>query len=65
VVPFILLRYGDRLRAHSRVARQLEREEEEAEEFMRIERERVADEKFKEEKSTQLQGQAQARDYAR
>jgi hypothetical protein len=61
VVPFILLRYGDRLRSLSRVARQLAREEEEAEEFMKIERERMARKKVRAEKVAQLQvGQVQA-----
>lgn len=41
VVPFVLIRYGDRIRAHSRAALALERDEREAEEFYKLEEEKV------------------------
>lgn len=40
VVPFVLLKYGDRIRKHSRAAMELEREEQEAAEFLAHEQEK-------------------------
>lgn len=40
VVPFVLLKYGDRIRKHSRAAMALEREEQEAAEFLAHEEEK-------------------------
>ncbi|SPO25312.1 related to TPO1 - Vacuolar polyamine-H+ antiporter [Ustilago trichophora] len=40
VVPFVLLKYGDRIRKHSRAAMELEREEQEAAEFLAHEEEK-------------------------
>lgn len=42
ICPFMLIAYGAKIRSKSRVARALQQEEEEAEEKMRLERERNA-----------------------
>lgn len=42
ICPFLLMAYGAKIRSKSRVARALQREEEEIEEKMRLERERNA-----------------------